>query len=319
MSVLTIDEIPTLTDPVLIVAFAGWNDAGGAATHAAQFLVQQLRARRFASIDPEEFYNFSETRPHVRLRDGLYREITWPANDFFSSTATVLPHGLVIGIGIEPHLKWKTYSAAILDLAKQCGVKMVLTLGALLADVAYSRPVRVAGFASDPSLAARLQLTSSRYEGPTGIVGVFNDACRRLASLRQAFGPTCHTISRLPRTPKQLLPWSIGSKRFSILRLIPPSYRIKPSPSTPKFPKRLRRTRRWPRTSANLRHEIRKRISMSNPPLHQKAMAAAMATPTAKIWKKSCNASCDNAKIARMMNRHVIRLFSHSRNRSTRR
>jgi len=205
MSVLTIDEIPTLTDPVLIVAFAGWNDAGGAATHAAQFLVQQLRARRFAGIDPEEFYNFSETRPHVRLRDGLYREITWPANDFFSSTATVLPHGLVIGIGIEPQLKWKTYSAAILDLAKQCGVKMVLTLGALLADIAYSRPVRVAGFASDPSLAARLQLTSSRYEGPTGIVGVFNDACRRSGLPSASFWANVpHYISAAPN-PKAAL------------------------------------------------------------------------------------------------------------------
>lgn len=205
MSVLTIEQIPTLTDPVLIVAFAGWNDAGGAATHAAQFLVQQLRAPRFASIDPEEFYNFSETRPHVRLRDGLYREITWPANDFFSSSATILPQSLVIGIGIEPQLKWKTYSAAILDLAKQCGVKLVLTLGALLADVAYSRPVRVAGFASDPSLAARLQLTSSRYEGPTGIVGVFNDACRRAGIASASFWANVpHYISASPN-PKAAL------------------------------------------------------------------------------------------------------------------
>lgn len=205
MSVLTINEIPTLTEPVLIVAFAGWNDAGGAATHAAQFLVQQLHAHRFAGIDPEEFYNFSETRPHVRLRDGLYREITWPANDFFSSTAPVLPHGLVIGIGIEPHLKWKTYSAAILDLAKQCGVKMVLTLGALLADVAYSRPVRVVGFASDPALAARLQLTSSRYEGPTGIVGVFNDVCRQAGLPSASFWANVpHYISAAPN-PKAAL------------------------------------------------------------------------------------------------------------------
>ena len=205
MSVLTIDEIPTLTDPVLIVAFAGWNDAGGAATHAAQFLVQQLQARRFAGIDPEEFYNFSEVRPHVRLRDGLYREITWPANDFFSSSATILLRGLVIGIGIEPQLKWKTYSAAILDLAKQCKVRLVLTLGALLADVAYSRPVRVAGFASDPSLAARLQLTSSRYEGPTGIVGVFNDACRRSGITSASFWANVpHYISAAPN-PKAAL------------------------------------------------------------------------------------------------------------------
>jgi proteasome assembly chaperone (PAC2) family protein len=205
MSMMTIEEIPTLTDPVLIVAFAGWNDAGGAATHAAQFLVQRLQARRFAGLDPEEFYNFTELRPQVRLRDGLYREIIWPANDFFYSSASLLPRGLVFGIGIEPHLKWKTYSAAILDMAKQCGVKMVLTLGALLADVAYTRPVRVAGFASDPALAAQLQLTSSRYEGPTGIVGVFNDACRRAGITSASFWANVpHYISAAPN-PKAAL------------------------------------------------------------------------------------------------------------------
>lgn len=205
MSAMTIETIPQLTDPVLIVAFAGWNDAGNAATHAAQFLVQQLQARRFATLDPEEFYNFSELRPQVRLRDGLYREVIWPANEFSYSDAAVLPRGLVLGVGIEPHLKWKTYSAAILDLAKQCGVQMVLTLGALLADVSYSRPVRVAGFASDPALAARLQLTSSRYEGPTGIVGVFNDACRRSGIPSASFWANVpHYISAAPN-PKAAL------------------------------------------------------------------------------------------------------------------
>jgi len=205
MSAMTIEEVPQLTDPVLIVAFAGWNDAGNAATYATQFLVQQLQARRFASIDPEEFYNFSELRPQVRLRDGLYREVIWPANDFFCSEVSLLPRGLILGVGIEPHLKWKTYSAAILDLAQQCGVQMVLTLGSLLADGSYSRPVRVAGFASDPSWAARLQLTSSRYEGPTGIVGVFNDACRRSGIPSASFWANVpHYISAAPN-PKAAL------------------------------------------------------------------------------------------------------------------
>src|SRR5262245_14486903 len=179
MSALTIEEIPTLTDPVLVVAFAGWNDAGGAATHAAQFLVQRLQARRFASIDPEDFYNFSELRPQVRLRDGLYREVTWPTNEFFYSGTEKPQRNLIFGVGIAPHLRWKTYSTAILDLVKQCGANLVITLGALLADVSYTRPVRVAGFSSDPTLAAQLQFTPSRYEGPTGIVGVLNDSCRR--------------------------------------------------------------------------------------------------------------------------------------------
>ncbi|HXG18008.1 MAG TPA: PAC2 family protein [Methylomirabilota bacterium] len=205
MSALTIEELPTLTNSALIVAFAGWNDAGSAATHAAQFLVQRLQARRFAGLDPEEFYNFSELRPQVRLRDGLYREVIWPANEFYYSRSAIPQRCVVLGVGIEPHLKWKTYAANILDLARQCDVNLVITLGALLADVAYSRPVRVAGFSSDPALSAQLQFTPSRYEGPTGIVGVLNDACRRagLASL-SFWASVPHYISASPN-PKAAL------------------------------------------------------------------------------------------------------------------
>lgn len=205
MSALTIEELPTLTNPALIVAFAGWNDAGSAATHAAQFLVQRLQARRFASLDPEEFYNFSELRPQVRLRDGLYRDVIWPANDFHYSRSATSQRSLMVGIGIEPHLKWRTYATDILDLARQCGVNLVITLGALLADVAYSRPVRVAGFSSDPALAAQLQLTQSRYEGPTGIVGVLNDVCRRAGVASMSFWANVpHYISAAPN-PKAAL------------------------------------------------------------------------------------------------------------------
>jgi proteasome assembly chaperone (PAC2) family protein len=205
MSALTIEELPTLTTPALIVAFAGWNDAGGAATHAAQFLVNRMQARRFASLDPEEFYNFSELRPQVRLRDGLYREVIWPANEFYYTRSAIPQRSLVFGIGIEPHLRWKTYASAILDLVQQCGVNLVITLGALLADVAYSRPVRVAGFSSDPALSAQLQLTPSRYEGPTGMVGVLNDACRRAGVASLSFWANVpHYISASPN-PKAAL------------------------------------------------------------------------------------------------------------------
>ena len=205
MSALTIEELPTLTNAALIVAFAGWNDAGSAATHAAQFLVHRTQARRFAGLDPEEFYNFSELRPQVRLRDGLYREVIWPANDFYYSRAAAPPRNLVFGVGIEPHLRWKTYAATLLDLAQQCKVNLVITLGALLADVAYSRPVRVVGFSSDPELATQLQLTPSRYEGPTGMVGVFNDACRRAGMTSLSFWANVpHYISASPN-PKAAL------------------------------------------------------------------------------------------------------------------
>lgn len=205
MSALTIDELPTLTNSALIVAFSGWNDAGNAATHAAQFLVHRLQAHRFASLDPEDFYNFSELRPQVRLRDGLYREVIWPANEFHYSRSAIPQRGLVLGVGIEPHLKWKTYATALLDLARQCNVNLVITLGALLADVAYSRPVRVAGFSSDPALSSQLQFTPSRYEGPTGIVGVLNDACRRAGIASLSFWANVpHYISAAPN-PKAAL------------------------------------------------------------------------------------------------------------------
>ncbi len=205
MNALTIERIPELNDPVLIVAFAGWNDAGSAATHATQFLIKRLQANRFANIDPEEFYNFSEVRPHVRLRDGFYREIRWPANEFFSSSPANLKRSMVFGLGIEPHLRWKAYSAAFLDVAQQCGVRLVITLGALLADVAYSKPVRVVGFSSDPDIATQLQLTPSRYEGPTGIVGVLNDACRQAGLTSISFWANVpHYISAAPN-PKAAL------------------------------------------------------------------------------------------------------------------
>ena len=179
MNPLIIEQLPTLRQPVLILAFSGWNDAGEAATSAAQFLCSRLNAEKFASLDPEEFYNFAEHRPRVRLVKGSHREIIWPANEFFAVQDPGLVQDLVIGVGIEPHLKWKTYIQAILDLAHQCQVGMVLTLGALLAEVVYSRPVRITGSSTDPELSARLHLSTSRYEGPTGIVGILNDACRR--------------------------------------------------------------------------------------------------------------------------------------------
>jgi proteasome assembly chaperone (PAC2) family protein len=175
---LIIDQRPSLRQPVLILAFAGWNDAGDAATSAAQFLVSRLNAQKFASLEPEEFYNFAELRPRVRLVKGQ-REIVWPANEFFYVQDPSLVQDLVIGVGIEPHLRWKTYIDAILSLARQSQVGMVLTLGALLAEVVYSRPVRITGSSTDPELTTRLHLSTSRYEGPTGIVGILNDACRR--------------------------------------------------------------------------------------------------------------------------------------------
>jgi proteasome assembly chaperone (PAC2) family protein len=178
MDALSFTSIPTLNRPVLLLAFSGWNDAGGSATFAAKFLAQRLAAHKFASIDPETFYNFAEQRPQVRIRNGE-REVLWPANEFSYARDPGLVQDVIVGLGVEPHLRWRAYTEAIQQVVQECKVELVVTLGALLADVSYARPIRLTGAASDPSLARRLHLSVSKYEGPTGIVGVLNDVCRR--------------------------------------------------------------------------------------------------------------------------------------------
>jgi len=169
-----------LRRPVLITAFSGWNDAAESATTAARYLGTAFGAEKFAEIDPEEFYHFGLTRPYVRYKAGseTEREIVWPTTDFSVARASGISSDLIIAVAGEPHLKWRTYCEAILELAKRCDVSLVLTLGALLAEVPHTRPIRISGGASDPELAARLGVKASRYEGPTGIVGVLNTACR---------------------------------------------------------------------------------------------------------------------------------------------
>jgi PAC2 family protein len=166
--------------PILIMAFSGWNDAAEAATTAARYLGQLWPTRPLASIDPEEFYHFGLSRPYVRYKPGSEseREIIWPATEFSISQPPALDCDLIVGVAIEPHLKWRTYCGAVLDLARHCRVSLVLTLGALLAEVAHSRPVRLSGSAHDQNLASRLGVRPTRYEGPTGIVGVLNTICR---------------------------------------------------------------------------------------------------------------------------------------------
>jgi proteasome assembly chaperone (PAC2) family protein len=174
------EERGSFHQPILIMAFSGWNDAAEAATTAARYLAQLWPARPLASIDPEEFYHFGLSRPHVRYKSGSEneREIIWPATEFSISRPSALDRDLIVGVAIEPHLKWRTYCGAVLELVRHCQISLVLTLGALLAEVAHSRPVRLSGSAHDPELASRLGVRPSRYEGPTGIVGVLNTLCR---------------------------------------------------------------------------------------------------------------------------------------------
>jgi len=175
-----LEEPSGLRRPILIMAFSGWNDAAESATTAARFLTQLWPSRPFASIDPEDFYHFGLSRPFVRFKEGSRdeREVIWPATEFSISQPAALEADLMVGVATEPHLKWRTYCGAVLDLARRTDVSLVLTLGALLAEVAHSHPVRLSGGAHDPDIAARLGIRPTRYEGPTGIVGVLNTLCR---------------------------------------------------------------------------------------------------------------------------------------------
>jgi proteasome assembly chaperone (PAC2) family protein len=170
---------PELRSPILVAAFAGWNDAAGAATTALEAIAGSLDAEPIAELDPEEFYDFQVTRPTIRLSDGQTREVDWPENTVFAAPAPSAERDLVLISGIEPNTRWRTFAEAILEVAERIEVELVVTLGALLADVPHSHPVPITGLASDPELVERLGLSRSSYEGPTGIVGIIHDACRR--------------------------------------------------------------------------------------------------------------------------------------------
>jgi proteasome assembly chaperone (PAC2) family protein len=170
---------PQLRSPTLVAAFAGWNDAAGAATAALEAVAMSVGAEPLAQIDPEEFFDFQVSRPTIRLTEGQTREVDWPQNAFYAAPAPAAERDLVLLSGIEPNLRWRGFAKAVLDVAERLGVEMVVTLGALLADVPHTRPVPITGLASDPELVDSLGLSRSNYEGPTGIVGVIHDACRR--------------------------------------------------------------------------------------------------------------------------------------------
>jgi predicted ATP-grasp superfamily ATP-dependent carboligase len=195
VDVITIESTPKLKRPTLVAAFQGWNDAGGAASLAAGYLRAVTDAERFAVIDPDPFIDYQQTRPTVTLLDGQVRRVEWPETELLAAE----PHDIVIVIGPEPNMRWRAYADAICDVARKLRVELVVTLGALLADTPHTRPVPVSSTASDEELIARLGLTRSNYEGPTGIVGVLHDACAR-AQLRSAslWAATPHYISANP-------------------------------------------------------------------------------------------------------------------------
>jgi proteasome assembly chaperone (PAC2) family protein len=220
MAPLTIHTLPQgLRRPVLITAFSGWNDAAEAATTAARYLATSFQAEKFAEIDPEEFYHFGLSRPYVRYKSGseTEREIVWPATEFSVARAAGLSRDLIVAVAIEPHLKWRTYCANVLELARRCEATLVLTLGALLAEVPHTRPVRISGSASDPELAAQLGVRPSRYEGPTGIVGVLNTSCREQGlAIASVWANVPHYVSGI-ENPKAAL--ALVQRTLALLNL----------------------------------------------------------------------------------------------------
>jgi predicted ATP-grasp superfamily ATP-dependent carboligase len=205
---LRISERPELERPVLIAAFRGWNDGGQGASLAGAYLARAWAAQEFASIDSENFYDFQATRPLVSLVDGYTRKIEWPENTFLHAPLPGGGRDAIILLGVEPNLRWRSFAAHVSGLAKGFGVELVVTLGSLLADVPHTRAAPVTGSANDPELIAKLGLQPSRYEGPTGIVGVLHDACLQAgipsASLWAAV-PHYVSLTPSPRAAKALV------------------------------------------------------------------------------------------------------------------
>ncbi len=176
MDVVTVLQRPeALRRPVLLAAFRGWNDAGEAASGAIEVLGDALGASIFASIDAEEFFDFQDTRPTVRIDETSRRVLDWPLNRFLLAELPAAGRHLVLLDGTEPNLRWRTFTRGVVELAADLGVSTIVTLGALQVDVPHTRPVPVTGVATDATLATRLGLRRSGYEGPTGITGVLND------------------------------------------------------------------------------------------------------------------------------------------------
>jgi proteasome assembly chaperone (PAC2) family protein len=171
---------PALDRPVLIAAFEGWNDAGDAASGAVRYLIDRHDGRLVAEIDPEDFFDFTSTRPQVEIDDDGVRRIVWPTTEVYAATLPGEAGDALLVIGTEPQLRWRTFCAQITAIAQETGCRLVVLLGALIAEVPHSRPVPIVGTVTDPALQDELGLKPSTYEGPTGVIGVLSSACREV-------------------------------------------------------------------------------------------------------------------------------------------
>lgn len=183
---MEIHQIPLLRNPVMIVAFSGWNDAAEAASGAVEHLLSGWRDKSddvlpelIAQVESEDFYDFQVNRPQVSIDESQIRSITWPSTQVFGLAVPSMPRDLVIVTGVEPSMRWKSFTSDLLDLADDLEVSLVVTLGSLLADTPHTRPITVTGTGAHPSIADRLGVSVSKYEGPTGILGIIQDSCMR--------------------------------------------------------------------------------------------------------------------------------------------
>jgi proteasome assembly chaperone (PAC2) family protein len=183
---MEIHQIPLLRNPVMIMAFSGWNDAAEGASGALEHLLSIWREKDdekvpqlIADVEPEEFYDFQVNRPQVSIDDSSIRNITWPTTQIFGLEIPSMERDLVVVTGVEPSMRWKSFTTDLLDLADDLEVSLVITLGSLLADTPHTRPITVTGTGAHPNIAERLGVSVSKYEGPTGILGIIQDGCMR--------------------------------------------------------------------------------------------------------------------------------------------
>lgn len=208
---------PKLRDPMMVCAFRGWNDAANAASSTLETLADSLEVDVLAEVDPEDFYDFQANRPTIRLVDGAHRQIDWPANTFIAARAQGADRDLILLDGTEPNLKWRTYSEMVVQVAEQLGVRMVIVLGSLIAEVAHTLPVPITGVSTDEATIRSLELERSDYEGPTGVVGVIHERCRAAGlSSVSIWAAVPHYVAAVPN-PKAAL--ALSEKLESITRV----------------------------------------------------------------------------------------------------
>ena len=202
---IEIEDVPHLVSPVLVAAFEGWNDAAGAATGVVDHLIDVWHAEVVAVMDPEDYYDFQVNRPVVSTSDDGMRRITWPSTQVYVARPPGSHRDVVLLRGIEPNMKWRAFCAELLACADDLGVELVVTLGAMLAETPHTRPIQVSGTATELDLEDRLKIDPATYEGPTGIVGVFQDACARVDVPAVSFWAAVPHYLPQPPCPKATL------------------------------------------------------------------------------------------------------------------